>query len=768
MTTKPKALLAVTVAVVLSFGMGAVPARANPAAFVAFLGYVKQGYDLFDKYLANHQPSDLSQLQATIGQAKAQIIAELDGLASAWDSSCAANAVDTFQSLDQLTPDNLQAFAISSDKCVTDAQARIDAVTDGAALDKIGFALNTVAPIALLVKAAAGFETSSLRQHVIDANRKLRTKLTPFCAVTIDNPAALPSFGTGPITGRGACYNYTVPPPPKVAKGERGGVFYLPQGQGRAFLNWPLRGWATPDDDLFPWRGYTVAFPPVDTSIAIVQVMAGTSWEAAGAALDLLWPTVGPPGSRVAITTGVDSIYHPMDVVRTTTGNAVLRGVFNPYPDGANPAFAGWHPLDGEMRSVATAANADGRVELFGINRTGAIFHRWQQTAGDDSTWSPWAQMDGQLSSITAARNQDGTLRVVGTNPAGNVWTRSQILGGDQTPPARPAHPVPAIDSWTPWQQLDGSLSQAAAVTDPDGRVQLFGVNGGGRLFHRQQSDGAWTAWDELSTPGNLRSLAVSTDLGGRAQIIGVDDADRVFQRVKLGTGTSYTAWFGIPGNVHDIAVTKQGGGAGQLVLVGADTAGNVYRNTSSGGLSNTPAGWTPDPWRGWTALPLGLGGDPVGLSPGNQQTVLGSNASVTLSATGGTAPYTWSVSGLPPGLTSQGGTISGSPTTAGSFPVSAVATDVTGERSGPVSFTWTVAVITVPDVTGLLVSTATGRLRAAGLGQPTQHNVVDANCNEPVGTVIGQVPAAGTTEPAGFVVHLEVETWPTGHQVCN
>ena len=58
--------------------------------------------------------------------------------------------------------------------------------------------------------------------------------------------------------------------------------------------------------------------------------------------------------------------------------------------------------------------------------------------------------------------------------------------------------------------------------------------------------------------------------------------------------------------------------------------------------------------------------------------------------------------------------------------------------------------------------------VRAAGLGNPSQHDVVDRNCNEPVGTVISQVPSAGTQEPVGFVVHLEVETWPTGRAVCN
>ena len=50
---------------------------------------------------------------------------------------------------------------------------------------------------------------------------------------------------------------------------------------------------------------------------------------------------------------------------------------------------------------------------------------------------------------------------------------------------------------------------------------------------------------------------------------------------------------------------------------------------------------------------------------------------SATLSATGGTAPYTWSVSGLPAGLSLGGnGVIAGTPTAAGTFSVTATVTD--------------------------------------------------------------------------------------------
>src|SRR4249920_2359232 len=93
------------VALVLTIIAAAPPAHAaDTGDFLGYLGYVKDGYDAFNKYILNNDPSEISQVQAIVNQAKTQIIAELDGLTAAWNSSCAANSVDTFQNIDKLSP----------------------------------------------------------------------------------------------------------------------------------------------------------------------------------------------------------------------------------------------------------------------------------------------------------------------------------------------------------------------------------------------------------------------------------------------------------------------------------------------------------------------------------------------------------------------------------------------------------------------------------------------------------------------------------------
>jgi len=130
---------------------------------------------------------------------------------------------------------------------------------------------------------------------------------------------------------------------------------------------------------------------------------------------------------------------------------------------------------------------------------------------------------------------------------------------------------------------------------------------------------------------------------------------------------------------------------------------GNLFDVTSgSNGTCGAPictagTGWdgptglgTPN---GTAAFTNGGGGTTLTLNnPGNQSGTVGTAVSLTLSASGGTPPYTFSATGLPTGLSiSTSGTISGTPTTAGTFTVAATVHD-SASHVANTTFTWTIS----------------------------------------------------------------------------
>src|SRR5687767_8507370 len=155
---------------------------------------------------------------------------------------------------------------------------------------------------------------------------------------------------------------------------------------------------------------------------------------------------------------------------------------------------------------------------------------------------------------------------------------------------------------------------------------------------------------------------------------------------------------------------------AGYLVYVGTQsgvygTAYDVGNSTSFAYSSAAPgqayyfavAAYFPGPVIGTKSTEVSgtSNGAPVLLNPGNQSSVIGSPVSLQLSGSDPAGqPVSYGVTALPPGLalTTATGRINGTPTTPGSYLVTAVVSD--GVLSDSETFTWTVAA-PAPSVVG-------------------------------------------------------------------
>lgn len=145
-------------------------------------------YGIYEQFAGggNSAQAATQQIIEAINTARTDIINHIDAVATADVRACAQSAVIDFNDFNALTPDNQQAFALSATNCAARADSLISAVTDKAAKDQLGYAVNTVGPIALMARARAGLTNSGLTSVLADANQTIYNQLPPSCAINAE------------------------------------------------------------------------------------------------------------------------------------------------------------------------------------------------------------------------------------------------------------------------------------------------------------------------------------------------------------------------------------------------------------------------------------------------------------------------------------------------------------------------------------------------------------------------------------------------------
>lgn len=239
-------------------------------------------------------------------------------------------------------------------------------------------------------------------------------------------------------------------------------------------------------------------------------------------------------------------------------------------------------------------------------------------------------------------------------------------------------------------------------------------------------------------------------------------------------TGSPNSYPYAHPGSLNDVTRGSNGRCGAPLCTAGPGYDGPTGLGTPDGTAAFTDASPSPSP----SPSPV------VVTDPGTPTITVGTPASVQLSASGGTAPYTWSAAGLPAGLSldTASGLVSGTPTAPGAFTATVTATDSVS-ATGTATVAWTVTASACADTGQELVNpgfesgytgwTATaGVLGQHGTGEPAHAGTWDAwldgygrdHTDRLARTVT--IPAGCTTYTLSFWLHVDsLETTTTAQK---
>jgi hypothetical protein len=317
----------------------------------------------------------------------------------------------------------------------------------------------------------------------------------------------------------------------------------------------------------------------------------------------------------------------------------------------ANGAWSAWYPLmsastptDSIASCPVAAANSDGRLEVFGINRNGDAFHLWQ----DAASFNGWTQVQAfpqpstAIFTIRVAQNAPdargfAALEVFATTNAGSV------IHAWQTGPSAP---------FSNWATLVPSCRcEIAVARNGDGRLELFytGPQATPDVFHLWQTapNSGWSAVASLGHSGIATDVSVGQNGDGRLEVFvtawnGNHTAnDHIDHAWQVAPGAGWSSWFSLGGTPESAPTTALDNALDpttanrHLALFDLDRTGDIQLDLQNAGG-----------WPGWSNLGPNPAPPQVPGAPALQASA--GNGSVALSWTGSGFLYSIARSSTP------------------------------------------------------------------------------------------------------------------------
>lgn len=256
-------------------------------------------------------------------------------------------------------------------------------------------------------------------------------------------------------------------------------------------------------------------------------------------------------------------------------GVLLLAACFLPRAKAVDDSPA-WRPFAGQR--------ADGQLELFSVDEQGELRHRWQRPSNGD--WTSWSSLGGTLfPSIAIANEANGCMDVFGIDKK----THSLVFIQQQTPTSL---------NWGNWMNLGGAVEPPIAVgKNSSGRLEVFACDA---LTHRVKHIwqlglvGGWSSWQQLGTAAE-KDLAVAANNDGRLELFGVSangpTLEHCSQR-RSDDSSDWSGWTNLGGTIlPNLAVGQNSIG---ILEVFAVNATNHSVNRICQARANDSSNWSP------------------------------------------------------------------------------------------------------------------------------------------------------------------------------
>ena len=203
-----------------------------------------------------------------------------------------------------------------------------------------------------------------------------------------------------------------------------------------------------------------------------------------------------PTGQAAVIAVGSKDNSH--EEIAVAIGDTVHHRWWTGQDDG----WSDWNAmprLGSQVTDVAFSSNIADALEVYALDQRGRIHHRWWwRDAGWSDCWHPMETPGGQPVTAIAAGSYADHHQELFAIVDGEIWHRWWWRN----------------DGWSAWHQQPpvGMRATDIAVSSmKEGHIEVFAIDGGGRLRHRWYWAGhGWSDWEDFPAPDGSQLIAIA------------------------------------------------------------------------------------------------------------------------------------------------------------------------------------------------------------------------------------------------------------------